>query len=36
MAAVALDAVYLAIGIAIFYQSFRHARHHGALVQMGE
>jgi ABC-2 type transport system permease protein len=36
MIAVALDLVFLAIGIAIFYQSFRHARHHGALVQMGE
>jgi ABC-2 type transport system permease protein len=34
--AVALDLVFLAIGIAIFYLSFRNARHRGALVQMGE
>ena len=36
IAAVALDGVFLLVGIAIFYLSFRHARHHGALVQMGE
>jgi ABC-2 type transport system permease protein len=36
LTAVALDLVFLAIGIAIFYLSFRNARHRGALVQMGE
>ena len=35
-AAVALDLVFLAIGIAIFFISFRNARHRGALMQMGE
>jgi ABC-2 type transport system permease protein len=34
--AVALDIVYLAIGIAIFFLAFRDARQRGALVQMGE
>jgi len=36
LTAVALDLVFLALGIAIFYLSFRNARHRGALVQMGE
>ncbi|HTW50990.1 MAG TPA: ABC transporter permease [Stellaceae bacterium] len=34
--ALALDGVYMAIGIAIFCYSFRNARHRGALIQMGE
>jgi len=36
LTAVALDLIFLVIGIAIFYLSFRNARHRGALVQMGE
>jgi ABC-2 type transport system permease protein len=36
VAAVALDAVFMAIGIGIFFISFRNARHRGALIQMGE
>ena len=35
-AAVGLDVVFMAIGIAIFFISFRGARHRGALMQMGE
>jgi ABC-2 type transport system permease protein len=35
-AAIALDIVYLAAGIAIFFLAFRDARHRGALMQMGE
>ncbi len=35
-AAVALNIVYLALGIATFLWSFRTARHTGALLQMGE
>jgi ABC-2 type transport system permease protein len=34
--AMALDAVVMAIGVTIFYMSFRNARHRGALMQMGE
>ncbi|MEO5785641.1 MAG: ABC transporter permease [Casimicrobiaceae bacterium] len=34
--AVALDAVYLVVGIAIFALAVRHARRHGALLQIGE
>jgi len=36
LAAVALDIVLMAIGIGIFFISFRNARHRGALIQMGE
>jgi ABC-2 type transport system permease protein len=36
LAAVALDLVFMAIGVAIFYVAFRDARHRGALTQMGE
>lgn len=36
VAAVALDGVFMAIGIAIFFLAFRDARHRGALMQMGE
>lgn len=36
VAAVALDVVYLAIGIALFTWAFRDARRRGALLQMGE
>jgi ABC-2 type transport system permease protein len=36
LAAVGLDIVYLAIGIAIFFIAFRDARRRGALMQMGE
>ncbi|HXP06491.1 MAG TPA: ABC transporter permease [Stellaceae bacterium] len=35
-AAIGLDLVYLAIGIAILFIAFRNARHRGALMQMGE
>jgi len=35
-AALALDAIYLAFGAAIFLVAFRSARHRGALLQMGE
>jgi ABC-2 type transport system permease protein len=35
-AAIALNIVFIAIGVGIFYQSFRSARERGALVQMGE
>ena len=35
-AAVALDLVFMALGIGIFFIAFRNARHRGALVQMGE
>ncbi len=35
-AALALDAVFMAIGIGIFFISFRSARDRGALIQMGE
>jgi ABC-2 type transport system permease protein len=35
-AAMALDIVFMAIGVGIFYLAFRDARHRGALVQMGE
>jgi ABC-2 type transport system permease protein len=35
-AAVALDAVFMAAGIVIFFISFRDARIRGALIQMGE
>ena len=34
--AVALNAVYLAVGIGIFFAAFRGARRRGALLQMGE
>jgi ABC-2 type transport system permease protein len=34
--AVALDAVYMAVGIGIFFYAFRDARRRGALIQMGE
>jgi ABC-2 type transport system permease protein len=34
--AVALDLVFMAIGIAIFFVAFRNARDRGALMQMGE
>jgi ABC-2 type transport system permease protein len=34
--ALALDGVYVAIGVAIFCAAFRNARHRGALIQMGE
>jgi hypothetical protein len=34
--AVALDVVFMAIGIGIFFIAFRNARHRGALIQMGE
>jgi ABC-2 type transport system permease protein len=34
--AVALNVVYLALGAALFAQAVRHAREHGALLQMGE
>ena len=34
--AVALDIVFMAVGIAIFFVAFRGARHRGALMQMGE
>ncbi len=36
LAALALDIVYLAAGIAIFFLAFRNARRRGALMQMGE
>ena len=36
LAAAALDALYLAIGIGIFFYTFRDARRRGALIQMGE
>jgi ABC-2 type transport system permease protein len=36
IAAVILDLVFMAIGVAIFYIAFRDARHRGALTQMGE
>jgi ABC-2 type transport system permease protein len=36
LAAVALDLVFMAIGVGLFYLAFRDARHRGALVQMGE
>lgn len=36
LAATALDGVYMAIGIAVFFFSFRDARRRGALIQMGE
>ena len=36
LSAVALDLVYLAIGAAIFFITFRGARRRGALMQMGE
>ena len=36
LTASALDAVAMAIGVAIFYRSFRGARDRGALMQMGE
>jgi ABC-2 type transport system permease protein len=36
LAAVALDLVFMAIGIGVFFLAFRNARHRGALVQMGE
>lgn len=36
VAALALDAVFMAIGIAIFAIAFRDARNRGALIQMGE
>jgi ABC-2 type transport system permease protein len=35
-AAVALDLVFMALGIGIFFVFFRNARHRGALMQMGE
>ena len=35
-AAVALDGVFMAVGIGIFFISFRDARRRGALIQMGE
>ena len=34
--AAALDALYMAAGIGIFFQAFRDARRRGALIQMGE
>jgi len=34
--AVALNAVYLCVGIGIFFAAFRGARERGALLQMGE
>jgi ABC-2 type transport system permease protein len=34
--AVALDALYMAVGIGIFFYTFRDARRRGALIQMGE
>jgi hypothetical protein len=34
--AVALDLVFMAIGIGIFFLAFRDARRRGALMQMGE
>jgi len=34
--AVALDIVFLAVGVSIFFLCFRNARHRGALMQMGE
>jgi len=34
--AVALDALYMAAGIGIFFYTFRDARRRGALIQMGE
>jgi ABC-2 type transport system permease protein len=36
VAAVALDLVFMALGIGIFFIFFRNARHRGALMQMGE
>ena len=36
LASVALDLVFLALGIGVFFRAFRNARHRGALVQMGE
>jgi ABC-2 type transport system permease protein len=35
-AALALDIIYLALGAAVFFLSFRDARRRGALLQMGE
>jgi ABC-2 type transport system permease protein len=36
LSALALDAVYMALGITVFFVAFRNARHRGALMQMGE
>jgi ABC-2 type transport system permease protein len=36
LAAIGLDLVYLAAGVAIFFVAFRDARRRGALMQMGE
>jgi ABC-2 type transport system permease protein len=36
LAALGLDLVYLAVGVAIFFVAFRDARRRGALMQMGE
>ena len=36
LVALALDGVFMAIGVAIFFVAFRDARHRGALMQMGE
>jgi ABC-2 type transport system permease protein len=36
LTAVALDIVFMALGVGIFFLSFRDARHRGALMQMGE
>jgi ABC-2 type transport system permease protein len=35
-AAVALNLVFMALGVGVFFLAFRNARHRGALVQMGE
>jgi ABC-2 type transport system permease protein len=36
LTAVALDIMFMALGVGIFFLSFRNARHRGALMQMGE
>jgi ABC-2 type transport system permease protein len=36
LTAMALDGVFMAIGIGIFFIAFRDARNRGALIQMGE
>lgn len=36
LGAVALDLVFMAVGVGIFFVSFRDARRRGALIQMGE